>query len=261
MPLTMEEACTFKKAIFAFQLTKTQRSKTEELSIVAGNMVFSSVIRSSWKVTQNAQELHISGSEGNFTTTTFKRSSTSMSEGAIHARESAVNLTKLGFVGNEAVLEGSVACFDASVNVNAARFNDCKAEDKGGFIFAEERSQIRIRDSFMDRSTSKFGGAISLDKSELFALQIAVSNCSATNEGGAIHGNDRVNFLCTECAFAGKTMRREGDVFVESSETQYFAFQFDKSTFKNDNEGSEVSFESTLAMITVTLRWVTYYYT
>lgn len=175
-------------------------------------------------------------SQGNFTSATFRKSSATISGGAVFAQKSAVNITEVDFIENETVFGGAVCCINASVNINTAKFNDCKAEDQGGFIYAADKSGIQIRDASMDNGSSTFGGAINIDNSDLFAFQLVISRCSATNEGGAIRGNGTSTFLCSGCIFAENVAKRKGGgVSMESSETQSLAYQFDKSTFRSNS--------------------------
>lgn len=139
---------------------------------------------------------------------------------------------------------GTVFSENSTIELKNSVFKQSRSEINSGFLFAQGKSNVTLKACQMSGAKSTFGGAISLERSRLVGIQLTITDCVASKDGGAIQSTSSSTLLCSQCIFKNnRALAHGGAVSVETGKAQRLAVQFDKSLFENNTAsiGGEIS--------------------
>ena len=107
----------------------------------------------------------------------------------VHLRtKSNGTFENVSFAGNGATHSaGSLMSDDSAIRITNCAFEDGNSAEFGGFVDAEEHSNVTIRDSIFSRGQAKNGGCLRVHLSNLTLHNVMLRECHSVVDGAAMH--------------------------------------------------------------------------
>ena len=156
--------------------------------------------------------------------------------GAIAVQQSSLRLRNATFVNGTSQTGGFLSCRGSDVTIRNAKAEGGWANRTGGFMDADEDSDIDVVNLTVTGARAAKGGAIRIFTSRLRARELHVSECVAEEAGGGLHTDPGSSVLCLKCRFEDNAAGRlGGGVSIASASFQRLAYQFDGCLFRGNN--------------------------
>ena len=172
-----------------------------------------------------------------FRNSTVKNNTATLAGGVAFLANSEMEANMTRFQRNEGIVAGSIAAQISKLQLTECDFTDDKATVRpGGSIVVGPGSSATILNTSLSKSKATSGGGIWLTGSSLAADGLKISECEATENGGAILADASSIFLCSRCTFSDNSVEGHGGaVAFYSPEPQSLALQLNNCTFNNNS--------------------------
>ncbi len=148
----------------------------------------------------------------------FSNNQAGSSGGAIMSGIDNITIDNCAFEENSANNRGGAIASNsfAEVNITNSNFTKNTANDEGGAVFTVSTGSIFMDNNDFTNNTADFGGAISIDESDVSHVDITISNSNftenkATSEGGAIDSES--NLTVDTCKFDKNEAENGGAIY------------------------------------------------